>query len=52
MQEMMDAVGRRTAPDMRQHQRKCTVMFELSVTLVGGLYMLNPVDLGIKLESS
>ena len=34
MKEMMDITAtRRTSPDIRQHQRKCTVMFELSITL-------------------
>eukprot|EP00898_Chlorokybus_atmophyticus_P004629 jgi/Chlat1/5167/Chrsp33S05151 len=33
MKEMQDAVHRRQAPDLQQQQRKCTIMFELSVNL-------------------
>ena len=33
LKEMLDAHARAQSHDLRQHQRKCTVMFELSVTL-------------------
>lgn len=33
LKEMHDALGRGQVPDLQQHQRKCTIMFELTVNL-------------------
>ncbi|KAK3240182.1 hypothetical protein CYMTET_49961, partial [Cymbomonas tetramitiformis] len=33
MKEMQDAISKRQVSDLQQHQRKCTIMFELSVNL-------------------